>query len=158
MPNQGASSITTLLEKTPSKSLTNVYEHRPSTGSLEPVDVPFLLVSSAGRTAVLVPHATPSEVSTCISDVLRDRSIEAFYEDDKAKVKCTTPEGVNSSPSHRGMRRPNHGIIVVQRRFGVSDEFPQRHSMLFWMPLKERSLLHLHLPPATSPLVSDSEG
>lgn len=74
------------------------------------------------RTATFVPNAMPAEVASRISDVLRQRSIEARYENGKAKVKCTTLEGVDFRVRlYRGRGRYNHGIIVeVQRRFGTS--------------------------------------
>lgn len=77
------------------------------------------------RTATFVPHSMPSEVASRISDVLRERSIEAQYENGKAKVKCTTAEGVDFRIRlYRGRGKYNHGIIVeVQRRFGTSFVF-----------------------------------
>jgi len=77
------------------------------------------------RTATFVPNAMPAEVASRISDVLRERSIEAQYESGKAKVKCTTAEGVDFRIRlYRGRGRYNHGIIVeVQRRFGTSFVF-----------------------------------
>jgi len=77
------------------------------------------------RTAVFVPHSSPSEIASRISEVLRERSIEAQYENCKAKVKCTTAEGVDFRIRlYRGRGRYNHGIIVeVQRRFGTSFMF-----------------------------------
>lgn len=77
------------------------------------------------RTATLVPNAMPADIGSRISDVLRERSIEAQYENGKAKVKCTTAEGVDFRIRlYRGRGRYNHGIIVeVQRRFGTSFVF-----------------------------------
>lgn len=74
------------------------------------------------RSAAFVPRSEPSEVASRISDILRERSIEAQYETGKAKVKCTTTEGVDFRIRlYRGRGRYNHGIIVeVQRRFGMS--------------------------------------
>jgi hypothetical protein len=78
-------------------------------------------------TAVFVPNAPPSVISERISDVLRVRSIEAVYDDDKAKVKCVTADGVDFRVRlYRGRGKFNHGIIVeVQRRFGTSLNFHQ---------------------------------
>jgi hypothetical protein len=158
--NPGASSIPAL----PSKSLLVPSERlreRPSDeGRWNLVDVPTLSqFHPLERTAVLVPHAKPSEVSTRISDVLRDRSIEAFYEDDKAKVKCTTPDGVNFRVRlYRGRGDFNHGIIVeVQRRFGVSVNF---HNDTNAILDAAQGKIPPPPPSATSgnlPLVSDSE-
>jgi hypothetical protein len=120
------SSINTQPGKLQVKPSERVRERPSDKGRWNLVDVPTLpQFHPLERTAVLVPHATASEVSVRISDVLRDRSIEAFYEDDKAKVKCTTPEGVNFRVRlYRGRGEFNHGIIVeVQRRFGVSVNF-----------------------------------
>jgi len=77
------------------------------------------------RTAVFVPNAEPSEVAIRISDVLRDRSIEASYDNEKAKVKCVTADGVDFRIRlYRGRGKFSHGIIVeVQRRFGASMNF-----------------------------------
>mmetsp|Transcript_27232 Transcript_27232/g.59983 ORF Transcript_27232/g.59983 Transcript_27232/m.59983 type:complete len:433 (-) Transcript_27232:185-1483(-) len=74
------------------------------------------------RSAVFVPNAEPAEVSSRISDVLRERSIETQYESGKGKVKCLTAEGVHFRIRlYRGRGSYNHGIIVeVQRRFGRS--------------------------------------
>lgn len=77
------------------------------------------------RTATFVPNTGPAEIASRISDVLRERSIEAKYENDKAKVKCKTAEGVDFRIRlYRGRGVYNHGIIVeVQRRFGTSFVF-----------------------------------
>ena len=74
------------------------------------------------QTAVFVPNVTPSEVASRISDVLRERSIEAQYDNAKARVKCTTVEGVDFRVRlYRGKGQYSLGIIVeVQRRFGTS--------------------------------------
>ena len=77
------------------------------------------------RTAVFIPHALPIKVSERISEVLRERSIEATYDDEKAKVKCITSDGVDFRIRlYRGRGSFDHGIIVeVQRRFGTSNSF-----------------------------------
>jgi hypothetical protein len=77
------------------------------------------------RTAVFVPNASPSEVSLRVSNVLRECSIEADYEDDKAKAKCFSADGVDFRVRlYRGRREFDHGIIVeVQRRFGFSSTY-----------------------------------
>ena len=78
-------------------------------------------------TAVFVPNAVPQVISERISDILRVRSIEAVYDDDKAKVKCVSADGVDFRVRlYRGRGKFNHGIIVeVQRRFGTSLNFHQ---------------------------------
>lgn len=77
------------------------------------------------RTAVFVPNATPGMVASRVSDLLRERSIQATYENDKAKVKCITTDGVDFRIRlYRGRNQYSHGIIVeVQRRFGFSIHF-----------------------------------
>lgn len=77
------------------------------------------------RTAVFVPHATPGLVAARVSDFLRERSIQATYDSDKAKVKCVTTDGVDFRIRlYRGRNHYSHGIIVeVQRRFGFSIHF-----------------------------------
>lgn len=75
--------------------------------------------------AVFVPNASPSEISARISNILHERSIQAVYDDDKAKVKCVTDEGVDFRIRfYTGRGEFSHGIIVeVQRRFGFSAVF-----------------------------------
>eukprot|EP00339_Tiarina_fusa_P018559 CAMPEP_0117026164 /NCGR_PEP_ID=MMETSP0472-20121206/19264_1 /TAXON_ID=693140 ORGANISM="Tiarina fusus, Strain LIS" /NCGR_SAMPLE_ID=MMETSP0472 /ASSEMBLY_ACC=CAM_ASM_000603 /LENGTH=404 /DNA_ID=CAMNT_0004733099 /DNA_START=41 /DNA_END=1255 /DNA_ORIENTATION=+ len=77
------------------------------------------------RTAAFVPNTNASVIAARISNVLRDRSIEAAYDNDKAKVKCVTTEGVDFRVRlYRGKNQYSHGIIVeVQRRFGSSLHF-----------------------------------
>ena len=112
------------------------------------------------RTAVFVPHASPSEVSKRISQVLRERSIEATYEDAKAKVKCLTAEGVDFRIRlYRGRgKRFDHGIIVeVQRRFGASNNFHDHTQAIL-----DASQGAVPPPPPADggqnlPLVSDAE-
>lgn len=97
------------------------FERRPFLWTLS--SVPTLPeFHSLERTAVFVPTTIPSDVSSRISVILRERSIEAQYDDAKAKVKCTTAEGVDFRIRlYRGRGRYSHGIIVeVQRRFGTS--------------------------------------
>jgi hypothetical protein len=74
------------------------------------------------RTAVFVPHIRPSDVAGRISKVLFDRSIEAQYDNIKAKVKCVSSEGVDFRIRvYAGRNQYSHGVIVeVQRRFGSS--------------------------------------
>jgi len=77
------------------------------------------------RTAVFVPYSFPSKISVRISDVLRDRSIQAKYDNEKAKVSCVTSNGVDFRIRlYRGRNQYNHGIIIeIQRRFGTSFSF-----------------------------------
>ena len=111
------------------------------------------------RTAVFVPHSTPSLISRRISDVLRERSIEAVYEDDKAKIKCLTEDGVDFRVRlYRGRNKFHHGIIVeVQRRFGSSLDFRSDTTAI----LDSAEGKTVPPPPAFGsnnlPLVSDSD-
>lgn len=78
------------------------------------------------RTSVFVPNViSVSDISLRISDTLRSRSIDATYDNDKAKATCTTLQGVEFRVRlYRGRNRFNHGVIVeVQRRFGTSNSF-----------------------------------
>jgi hypothetical protein len=86
-------------------------------------DLPELYVLE--RTAVFVPHSNPEDVSMRISEVLRERSIEATYDDEPAKAKCLTADGVDFRVRlFRGRGSYSHGIIVeVQRRCGTSNVF-----------------------------------
>lgn len=109
------------------------------------------------HTAVFVPRANPYDVSMRISNILRERSIEAFYDDGKAKVTCTTLEGVEFRVRlYRGRGRFSHGIIVeVQRRFGTSNVFHD-DTMAVLEAAEGKTPCP---PPPTSnlPLVSDSD-
>ena len=113
------------------------------------------------RTAVFVEGSTPSEVSERSSQVLRELSIEAEYEDEKAKAKCLTPEGVDCRVRmYRGRGKYSHGIIVeVQRRFGASSNF---HKHVEAILFAAEGATPPPPPPALRsadalPLVSDSE-
>lgn len=85
------------------------------------------------RTSAFIPNANPIKVAAGISDVLRQRSIEAHYENGKAKVKCTTVEGVDFLVHlYRGRGRYSHGIIVeVRRMFGTSYVFHNDTQAIF---------------------------
>lgn len=110
------------------------------------------------RTAVFVPNASPSLVAARISDLLRDRSIQATYDDDKAKVKCITTDGVDFRIRlYRGRSQFGHGIIVeVQRRFGFSINFHAETQAIL-----DAAQGKIPLPPAIRPNalpeVSDDE-
>merc|ERR1712003_544115 len=77
------------------------------------------------RSAVFVENVTTQEVAKRISEILHERSIEATYNDEKAKVKCVTEEGVEFRVRlYRGRGNFARGIIAeVQRRFGASSNF-----------------------------------
>jgi len=77
------------------------------------------------RSAVFIPKFEVKAVAGRVSDVLRDRSIEATFDDDKGRAKCTTSDGVDFRVRlYRGRGQYSHGVIVeVQRRFGTSINF-----------------------------------
>jgi hypothetical protein len=99
-----------------SKSSDNVFVWQLPTAPTLPEFHPLEL------TAVFVPNTLPGNVASRISKVLRDRSIEAHYDNDKAKVRCMSAEGVDFRIRlYRGRNQYSHGVIVeVQRRFGSS--------------------------------------
>lgn len=115
-------------------------------------------------TAVFVENASPSEVSQRISTVLKELSIDASYNDEKAKVRCMTASGVDFRIQlYRGRGQYRNGIIVeVQRRFGYAMDFHNHTNAILdaaqhlpvigtvTRPLAPNSANNL-------PLVSDSE-
>jgi hypothetical protein len=120
------------------------------------------------RTATFVPHVTDvSLVSSRISRVLRDRSIEASYDSAKAKVRCASMDGVDFRIRlYRGRTSQySHGIIVeVQRRFGMS--FTYHHDTQAILDAAHgKAVISVPPPPASAsangalvlPLVSDAE-
>ena len=110
------------------------------------------------QTAVFVPKTItiPSEVATRISNVLRERSIQAQYNNDKAKATCMTADGVLFRIYlYQGRGRYNHGIIVeVVREFGMSFVF---HSDTVAILDGAKTNTALSVSPLPSPLPSNSE-
>lgn len=115
------------------------------------------------RSAVFVPRSQALEVAQRISDVLRDRSISATYDNVKAKARCSTPEQVEFRIRlYRGRKQYSHGIIVeVQKRFGSCLSFHDDTTAILEAaegkvpsppPLTMDSLSRIPLP-----LVSDNE-
>lgn len=110
------------------------------------------------RTAVFCEHTSAEEVASRVSTVLRQRSIEASYNDEKARVRCMTLSGVDFRVRlYRGRGVYSHGIIVeVQRRFGYAIDFHEITTAILnaaqGLPTK---------PPTTDsnslPMVSDTE-
>uniref|UniRef100_A0A7S2YJD7 Uncharacterized protein n=1 Tax=Entomoneis paludosa TaxID=265537 RepID=A0A7S2YJD7_9STRA len=111
------------------------------------------------RTAVFCEHTSATEVASRVSSVLRQRSIEASYHDEKARVKCATASGVEFRVRlYRGRNVYSHGIIVeVQRRFGYALDFHEITTAI----LNAAQGLPAAATPAgnsnTLPLVSDAE-
>lgn len=111
------------------------------------------------RTAVFIPHvADPSDITIRISEVLRNRSIDAVYHNEKAKAVCTTMEGVEFRIRLYGGRGEyKHGIIVeVQRRFGTSNSFHDHVMAILNAAEGNLSLTKgSNNEPTTIPLVND---
>jgi len=113
------------------------------------------------RSSVFVADTPPSVIAQRLSEVMRDRSIEASYDNAKAKIKCFTTDGVDFRIRlYRGRNLYSHGIIVeVQRRFGTSLEFLNDTKAI----LDAAEGKALPLPPASDtsrvalPEVSDDE-
>jgi|UniRef100_A0A8J9X798 hypothetical protein len=152
----------------PSSTPSTTLKTAPTTALVKAAAEPFVWdLSSAPtlpdlhpleRTAAFVPHVSSSEISRRISQILRERSIEACYEDDKAKVKCTTPDGVDFRIRlYRGRGDFHHGIIVeVQRRFGAAFSFHgDTYAILSAAEGKENQ--PCSSTSSTLPLVSDSD-
>lgn len=110
------------------------------------------------RTACFVPNQRDATiVTTRVSNVLREMSIEATYDDKKAKAKCMTAENVDFRVRlYRGRNQYNHGIIVeVQRRFGFSLNF---HSQTMAILDAAEGKVPIIPPSVTGlPEISDSE-
>lgn len=113
------------------------------------------------RTADFITTDDPSEVTKRISKVLWERSIEAKYDNDKAKVKCVSPEGVDFRVRlYRGRGVWSIGVIVeVQRRFGSSPNFGDHVKAIlkgsFPPPVPRPAVLARSVSEV--PLVSDTE-
>lgn len=123
-------------------------EHVPELPELHPLE----------RAAVFIENEEPSAISERISGELRDRSIEAYYEEDVAKAKCTTPDGVDFRiRMYRGRGKYSHGIIVeVQRRFGVSTSF-HTDTMAILDRAQGKEVPRTPFKKSSLPLVSDTE-
>mmetsp|Transcript_29407 Transcript_29407/g.48566 ORF Transcript_29407/g.48566 Transcript_29407/m.48566 type:complete len:410 (+) Transcript_29407:72-1301(+) len=111
------------------------------------------------RASVFVPHSRAATVAQRISEVLRDRSIEAHFDNTKAKARCLTTYNVDFRVFlYRGQKQYSHGTIVeVQRRNGASVLFVQDTQAIL-----EAAQGKIPPPPpplgsAEIPLVSDSE-
>ena len=111
------------------------------------------------RTATFCEHTSASEVSSRVSNVLRKRSVEAVYDDEKAKVRCLSASGVDFRVRlYRGRGEYNHGIIVeVQRRFGYALDFHEITEAILngamGLPTEATPMVASN----TLPLVSDTE-
>ena len=112
------------------------------------------------RTAVFVPDVPKDKadvVATRVSNMLRELSIDATYDNVKAKAKCMTAENVDFRVRlFRGRNQYNHGIIVeVQRRFGFSVDFHNQTTAI----LDAAKGKIPRIPPSVTglPEMSDSE-
>lgn len=146
-----------MLEIGPSKIIRTSRRSEPFIWKL--VNIPVLPeFHPVEQTAIFIQRTVPSLISARISKILRERSIEATYEDDKAKVKCVTEEGVDFRIRlYRGRGEYSHGIIVeVQRRFGFSTVFHNETQAIL-----DAAKGKATLPPVSSslplPVVSDAE-
>lgn len=107
--------------------------------------------------SAFVPYADSIEVANRISEILRERNIQAEYVDNEAE--CLTVDNVEFSIYlYRGKKTYSHGIIVeVQRLSGNSSNFfDDTKAILDGAQLQER----LHQTKRTkleTPLVSDDE-
>lgn len=113
------------------------------------------------RSAVFVENVSTQEVARRISDTLHERSIEATYNDEKAKVKCVTEEGVEFRVRlYRGRGNFSHGIIAeVQRRFGASSNFQTEINAILDAVQGKKNIIgvsksNIPMPPT---VVSDDE-
>lgn len=106
--------------------LTNNLEHQPPRFVWKLYEIPTLPdLLPLDRNAVFVEDVSAPDVAKRISDVLHERSIEASYNNEKAKVKCSTEDGVEFRVRlYRGRGKFSNGIIAeVQQRFGASINF-----------------------------------
>jgi len=77
------------------------------------------------RTSRFIPQTSASEISVRISECLRARSVDASFNDVKAKAKCRTMDYVKFIIRlYSGRGDYSHGVIVeVQRRSGSISSF-----------------------------------
>ena len=109
------------------------------------------------RTAVFCPQSSARSIAARISSVLKERSIQAEYDD--AEAECLTMDNVEFSVFlYRGKKQYNHGVIVeVQRLSGNSINFHNdtmaildaAENMLSQQPPKKKA--------KTTPLVKDED-
>lgn len=112
------------------------------------------------RTAVFVGNCPAGTLAARIANVLRELSIEATYDDAKAKVRCVTSEGVDFRIRlYCGRGEFRNGIIVeVQRRFGGGLNFHnETKAILEAAQGKRPSPLSPTLSSRALPEVSDDE-
>eukprot|EP00980_Cylindrotheca_fusiformis_P004460 scaffold953_cov141-Cylindrotheca_fusiformis.AAC.4 len=112
------------------------------------------------RTAVFVANAAPEALASRIASVLRELSIEASYDNAKAKVRCVSQEGVDFRIRlYRGRGEFRYGIIVeVQRRFGGGLNFHnETKAILDAAEGRRPSLLTTTVSSRALPEVSDDE-
>mmetsp|Transcript_33738 Transcript_33738/g.47958 ORF Transcript_33738/g.47958 Transcript_33738/m.47958 type:complete len:400 (+) Transcript_33738:66-1265(+) len=111
------------------------------------------------RSAVFVPYITATDVANRVGAVLRDRSIEAHFDNHKAKATCRSIQNVDFRVFlYRGQNTFSHGIIVeVQRRYGASVHFYKDQQAILdaaqGKPVENEDAM----ATAEIPLVSDNE-
>jgi hypothetical protein len=77
------------------------------------------------RNSVFIAHTGAPVIAQRVAEILKERSIEAHFDNSKAKVRCLTSYNVDFRIFlYRGQQNYSHGIIVeVQRRSGCSTLF-----------------------------------
>lgn len=111
------------------------------------------------RASVFVPHTSAATVAQRISEVLKERSIEAHFDNTKAKARCLTTYNVDFRVFlYRGQKQYAHGTIVeVQRRNGASVLFVKDTQAILQAAEGDIPPPPPPLGSAEIPLVSDSE-
>lgn len=114
------------------------------------------------RNSVFCSGTSASEVAERVAQVLKERSIEAHFDNSKAKVRCLTAYNVDFRVFlYRGQKQYAHGTIVeVQRRTGASVLFVKDTQAI--LEAAQGNFVAPPPPPALFstaeiPLVSDTE-
>lgn len=114
------------------------------------------------RNSVFCSGTSASEVAQRVAQVLMERSIEAHFDNSKAKVRCLTAYNVDFRVFlYRGQKQYAHGTIVeVQRRTGASVLFVKDTQAI--LEAAQGNFVPPPPPPALFstaeiPLVSDTE-
>jgi hypothetical protein len=109
--------------------------------------------------AVFVEHVSVGDVAERVMQVLKDRSIQAHFDESKATITCLTSYNVDFKIFlYRGQKQYSHGVIVeVQRRSGTSFRYGNDTQAI----LQAAQGRNMVAPPeplssAEIPLVSDS--
>lgn len=112
--------------------------------------------------SVFVEHVSVGEVAQRVAQVLKDRSIQAHYDESNATITCLTSYNLDFKIFlYRGQKQYSHGVIVeVQRRSGASFRFANDAQAIL-DAAQGRNTMVPGPPPLSStaemPLVSDSD-